>query len=105
MSTLASRCPWRGHSFAGGRATGTKPLVYVAGSAYDEIVRDHFGGYDLWRRDVFLRPSGAGRSWRFWQYSNRGRVGGIAGYVDLNVFCCEEADLPLADRGPAVDRL
>jgi len=27
-----------------------------------------------------------GRAWTFWQYADRGRISGIEGPVDLNVF-------------------
>ena len=38
----------------------------------------------LWVRNLFFAP--AEKNWTFWQFTNRGRVPGIAGFVDLNVF-------------------
>lgn len=40
--------------------------------------------------------------WRFWQYSNQGRVDGIDGAVDLDLFDGTEDDLFKAKRGAAV---
>ncbi len=40
----------------------------------------------LWVREPISRPAGWAREWLFWQYSNRGRVPGVNGRVDLNVF-------------------
>lgn len=39
----------------------------------------------LWKRKIVMPPFG-GRPWTFWQFHNRGRVEGITGPVDLNVF-------------------
>ena len=57
---------------------------------YSEIlglVGDNFPGYPLWVRSIYFRPSRDLRDeWIFWQYADRGRVAGIEGFVDLNVF-------------------
>ena len=66
---------------------GRRPVIYVSGSAYEEIVAGHFAEYDLWMRDIWGRPNaGSGRSWIYWQYANRGLLDGVDGFVDLNVF-------------------
>lgn len=45
----------------------------------------------LWVRSIALEPSTA--QWSFWQYHNAGRVDGITGPVDLNVFCGDNVQL------------
>ena len=31
-------------------------------------------------------PSSDGREWSFWQYTDRGKLWGVDGFVDFNVF-------------------
>ncbi len=68
-------------------AHGREPILYLNRPSYRRVVRGHFDGSPLWVRDLFFRPSVTqyGR-WRFWQYDDDGRVAGIRGPVDLNVF-------------------
>lgn len=69
------------------RAYRVRPILYVTSESHRRIVRGHFPEHGLWVRDVFRRPRyTADRPWLFWQYSNRGRLPGITGPVDLNVF-------------------
>ena len=65
-------------------AYGKPVLLYVT----PEFLAAHRGDlppHALWRRSIVRLPD-AGTPWAFWQYHNRGRVRGIAGPVDLNVF-------------------
>ncbi len=71
-------------------AHGRPPILYVTRAAARRIVRDGFPQCPIWIRDVFLRPN---RPWLFWQFADRGRVEGIAGFVDLNVFAGDAAQL------------
>lgn len=67
-----------------------KPVLYMTKEfyvAYTRNDRQFFKQYPLWIRDIFLNPAWLGdHAWTFWQYANRGRVAGIKGPVDLNVF-------------------
>lgn len=49
----------------------------------------------LWRRSILREPD-ASAPWCLWQFHNRGRVDGIDGAVDLNVFEGQRADGPHA---------
>ncbi len=43
--------------------------------------------YYLWIRNIFFEPGKLdGRDWTFWQFKSRGRVKGIKGFADINVF-------------------
>jgi len=67
---------------------GREPLIY----ADDELSRDYLDGYAFprrWVRAVLSRP---GPGWMFWQFSERGKVPGIHGYVDMDVFDGSAAD-------------
>lgn len=62
------------------------PLLYVTEEIYTEYLQDEHTGYPLWVRNIYFEPNADRTSWLFWQYANRGRVKGISGPVDLNVF-------------------
>jgi lysozyme len=63
------------------------PIIYVTYDSYDHFLKGETLDCYIWIRDIFSRPDmREGKSWAFWQYTNRGRVKGIKGPVDLNVF-------------------
>ena len=64
-----------------------KPLIYTDYINYDKYLKTGFAEYDFWIRDIYDTPRFSdGRSWSFWQHSDKGLVKGISGLVDLNVF-------------------
>ena len=72
-------------------AYGQRPILYVTAEAYEQIVGGHFDHHPLWVRNIYRRPRlPAGVEWTFWQYTNRGRLDGITGPVDLNVYRWDE---------------
>jgi len=68
------------------RAYGRKPIVYFTRESYDRILDGRVTGYATWARSLFGRPHERFGDWAFWQYAHNGRVRGIEGLVDLNVF-------------------
>ncbi len=68
-------------------AHGREPVIYLNRPSFRRIVRGHFPESPLWVRDLVFRPRATQYgAWRFWQYDDDGRVAGIEGPVDLNVF-------------------
>ncbi len=67
---------------------GAKPILYTNLKFYNKFLAGHFDEYPIWiARYNDREPSLAcGRDWQFWQYGNQGRISGIEGYVDFNVF-------------------
>lgn len=65
---------------------GRAPVLYVTHATYGRYVEGHLGEYAVWIRDVVRPPSLGDRRWHIWQYCSTGRVDGIDGAVDLNVF-------------------
>lgn len=64
-----------------------RPIFYVTEEIYADYLRGQINDYPLWIRDIYFEPRFTDRSeWVFWQFANRGRVKGISGAVDLNVF-------------------
>jgi lysozyme len=67
---------------------GKLPVVYTASDFQKEYLR-FMPVERLWIREVLLRPDSG---WTFWQFSPRGRVRGVPGFVDLNVFHSNAAE-------------
>jgi len=63
------------------------PVLYVTRESYRRIVAGEFPSYKLWIRGVFRKPAlVAGQDWLFWQFADRGKLSGVNGFIDLNVF-------------------
>ncbi|MBL1408422.1 glycoside hydrolase family 25 protein [Sphingobacterium faecale] len=63
-----------------------KPIVYSGDSYFSDFLEKEFRDYTLWIANYNFwveKPKG---HWNFWQFSERGAVSGIKGYVDLNMF-------------------
>lgn len=68
-------------------AWGRRPVLYVNDESYERFIMGAYQDYPVWNADVLWSPGLTdGRPWLFWQYSPRGRVDGIGGFVDLDVF-------------------
>ncbi len=63
---------------------GHNVIIYSNKKDYDSYLRTHFAGRALWLCS-FVEPGPEFR-WTFWQHTHRGRVDGIDGDVDLNVY-------------------
>ena len=65
---------------------GKEPVIYTSAEFYNPYLK----GYPLkrlWIRDTLAAPRLPGACpWLFWQFTDKGRVRGIRGDVDLNVF-------------------
>lgn len=68
---------------------GVQPIIYVNQNWYDDIIKDNFPNYTIWMAAyrTYPRPFLSDKKqWTIWQYTNKGRIKGIEGAVDLNVF-------------------
>ncbi len=63
---------------------GYPVMLYTNKDGYQRFIKGNFDDYPLWICS-FTDPPVDGR-WLMWQYSHRGRVDGIDGNVDLDVF-------------------
>jgi len=70
-----------------------RPIVYTNHAFYRQYLQGEVEGYPIWIARYGWRTPQTRPAWHFWQYSDAGRVGGIAGKVDLNVFSGSLADL------------
>lgn len=88
---------------------GVKPILYTGQNFYNRFLAGQFDDYPLWlaRYDVDEPVTVCGRPYTFWQYTDRGRLPGIHGNVDRNVFMGSHLDLamlclpPSPGAGPA----
>jgi lysozyme len=63
------------------------PIIYVTYDSYNHFLKGEPFNCSIWIRDIFTKPDmPEDKNWTFWQYTDRGRVKGINGLVDLNVF-------------------
>jgi len=71
-----------------------KPIIYTNLNLYNRFIKGEFEEYPLWlaryANDV---PAIQVDPCSFWQYGNRGKMPGIKGYVDFNVFMGNQGDL------------
>ncbi|MBX2928738.1 MAG: glycoside hydrolase family 25 protein [Saprospiraceae bacterium] len=67
---------------------GVKPIIYSNVHFYNRYLAGHFTGYPLWiaRYNEREPTLACGSDWGFWQYGRHGRLPGIKGHVDFNVF-------------------
>lgn len=70
--------------------SGYRVTVYSNKAGYFDYVRDALPGTNLWI--CSFSPTPINTEWTFWQYNHRGRVKGIRGDVDMNVFCGSEEE-------------
>ncbi len=72
-----------------------KPIIYSNFKFYNSIIAGQFDDYPIWiARYSYTEPVlNYGDSWAFWQYGNKGRIKGIKGDVDFNVFNGSLSDL------------
>jgi lysozyme len=67
--------------------TGQVAIIYTSAKFYQHFLADDFSMYPIWIAHYTDNesPDVAG-DWHFWQHSESGRVNGISGKVDFNVF-------------------
>lgn len=73
-----------------------KPIIYTNQKFFNKHLVAHFTGYPIWiaRYSSWRKPRlEKNHEWSFWQYGNRGRLAGIDGNVDFNVFKGSESEL------------
>lgn len=71
-----------------------KPIIYTNLKFYFQFLIGNFDDYNIWiSRYNDAAPQLVAKQWTFWQYGRQGRVQGIEGEVDLNVFYGNHAQL------------
>lgn len=62
-------------------------MIYTTQEFMQKYPLQEFNTNIVWIRSLLSEPRLSEMiPWRFWQYTNRGRIPGVSGYVDLNAF-------------------
>jgi lysozyme len=72
---------------------GKRPIVYTTVDFHRDVLADgSLNAHGFWLRSVASHPAQkyGDRPWTFWQYTATGRVPGVSGKVDRNVFAGTE---------------
>ena len=74
--------------------TGKEPITYTDITFHNQVLKGRFRNRNFWLRSVAAEPRKIyrNRPWLFWQFTTTGRVHGIKGTVDRNVFNGRPAD-------------
>ncbi|MCI0922078.1 glycoside hydrolase family 25 protein [Sphingobacterium rhinopitheci] len=70
-----------------------KPILYSGDKYYTDFLEKEFSDYPLWIANYNFWTEDPKEHWDFWQFSEKGSVKGIKGYVDLNLYQHSIADL------------
>ena len=68
------------------RHYGVRPIVYSGDSYFTDFLEKEFKDYTLWIANYNFFVENPKDHWDFWQFSEKGAVSGIKGYVDLNMY-------------------
>ena len=73
--------------------TGCTPMIYASPSFWREHLGKDLSEYGFWLAEYSSKPKPpeTAPAWTFWQYSQRGKVAGINGLVDVDVAASGEA--------------
>ena len=66
------------------RRDGRSPILYFTREANARVLAHEFDDCPRWPRSLLWKPRRD--DWSFWQFADNGRVAGIDGLVDLDVF-------------------
>jgi lysozyme len=72
---------------------GVKPILYTGSSFYKSYLDGHFDEYHLWVANYRRVHNPIREDWVFWQFTEKGTIAGIRGFVDMDVFNGTRSDL------------
>ncbi len=73
---------------------GRRPIIYTDPKFHRDVLEGAFTEYQFWLRSTAAKPEAKypGRDWSFWQFTTTGRVPGVTGAVDRNIYNGTMAD-------------
>lgn len=72
---------------------GVKPIIYSGERFYSDFLKDDFAEYTFWIANYNFFVENLKPEWRYWQFTEKGSVRGIDGFVDINIFNGTENEL------------
>lgn len=70
-----------------------RPIVYSGDSYFTDFLEKEFKDYKLWIANYNFWVESPKAHWDIWQFSEKGSVKGIKGFVDLNMYESDVEDL------------
>ena len=70
-----------------------KPIVYSGDSYFTDFLETEFKDYKLWIANYNFWVESPKMHWDIWQFSEKGSVKGVKGFVDLNMYKSDVEDL------------
>ncbi len=72
----------------------TTPIIYTGLKFKEKYLNSpSFNRYHFWIAHYYVKKLSYQGKWKFWQFTDRGKVNGISGNVDLNVYNGSSYDL------------
>lgn len=78
---------------------GVKPIIYSGETYYKHFLKEDFPEYTFWIANYNFFVENLKPDWRFWQFTEKGSVKGVSGFVDINIFNGTDAELQLMTIG------
>jgi lysozyme len=63
-----------------------KPIIYSGESYYNDFLKDEFSDYTFWIANYNLWRKEIEEDWQFWQFSEKAKIAGVKGLVDVNLY-------------------
>ena len=63
-----------------------KPIIYSGESYYTDFLKKEFSDYPLWIANYNFWRNHLEDDWLFWQFTEKAKIQGIEGMVDINIF-------------------
>ena len=71
-----------------------KPIIYTGASFYNNYIKNsQLEKYPLWIAHYYEAKPYIFSEWKIWQFNDRAKIDGISGFVDVNVFNGDKAEL------------
>lgn len=65
---------------------GVHPIIYTNRDCYKLYIKGNFERNLIWICDLQDEPSDEPENWRIWQFTHKGKLPGVDGYIDLNYY-------------------
>jgi len=72
---------------------GVQPILYSGERFYTDFLKEDFSEYTCWIANYNFFVENLKPHWQFWQFTEKGSVYGISGFVDVNIFNGTEDEL------------
>ena len=72
---------------------GVKPIIYSGDKYFTDFLESEFSEYVFWIAHYNFFENEINPKWQIWQFTEKAKIVGISGNVDLNIFNGDINDL------------